>query len=62
MWIPREPDVFGQPTQPDRLERLLRDHRHVADLRPRARPGTGIEVDAQLVGVVEVVGADRDAG
>ena len=57
MWMPREPDVFGQPTRPDVLERLLAGHRHVADLRP-LDAGDRVEVDAQLVGMVEVVGAD----
>ena len=44
--------------QPDGLERLLADQRHVADLRPR-HARHRVEVHAQLVGVVEVVGADR---
>ena len=58
MWMPREPDVFGQPDQPDRLERLARDERHLADLRPlHARDR--VEVDPQLVGMIEVLGADR---
>ena len=57
-WMPREPDVFGQPTRPDRLERLAGDQRHLADLRP-ADARDRVEVDPQLVGVVEVVGADR---
>ena len=44
--------------QPDRLERLAADQRHVADLRPR-HARDRVEVDPQLVGVVEVVGAHR---
>ncbi len=56
MWIPREPDVFGQPTRPtsssasrvaSATSRIC-GHGHARD---------GVEVDAQLVGVVEVVGA-----
>ena len=58
MWIPREPEVFGQPTSPTRLEGLLADHRDVADLGP-LDAGDGIQVHPQLVGMVQVVGADR---
>ena len=57
MWIPRDPDVFGQPTRPTSASASLARHRHVADLRPldaRHR----VEIDPQLVGMVEVVGAD----
>ena len=58
MWMPREPEVFGQPTSPtassascatSATSRIC-DH---VDARHR------VEVDAQLVGMVEVVGADR---
>ena len=35
MWIPREPDVFGQPTSPTAVERLACRERDLADLRPR---------------------------
>ena len=49
MWIPREPDG---------LERLLRDEGDLSDLGPR-HARDRVEVDAQLVGVVEVFGADR---
>ena len=56
-WIPREPEVFGQPDEPHRLERFLRDHRHVADLRP-ADARHGVQVHPQLVGVVQVVRAN----
>ena len=62
-----DPDVDVDPArarclrpadQPDRLERLARDQRHLADLRPlHARDR--VQVDAQLVGMVEVLGADR---
>ena len=40
------------------LQHLLRDHRDIGDLRP-LDPGHRVEVDAELVGVLEVVGADR---
>ena len=56
--MPREPDVFGQPTSPTDSRDSLRDHGDVADLRP-ADAGHRVEVDAQLVGMVEVVGPDR---
>ena len=58
MWIPREPDVFGQPTSPTASSASRRDERDLADLRPldaRHR----VEVDPQLVGMVEVLGPDR---
>ena len=57
MWMPREPEVFGQPTSPHRLERLLADHRHVADLGP-LDAGHGVQVHPQFVGMVQVVGPD----
>ena len=55
--MPREPLVLGQP-ETELLEQRLdfqRDPAHVVQLDARA----GIEIDAQLVGVVEVVGAHR---
>ena len=58
MWIPREPGRLRPADEPDRLERLLRDERDLADLGPldaRHR----VEVDPQLVGMVEVLGPDR---
>ena len=57
-WMPREPEVFGQPTRPRVVERLAHDARDLADLRP-LDAGHRIEIDAQLVGVLEVVGAHR---
>ena len=58
MWMPREPDVLGQPTSPTAFEGLARHERHVAHLRP-GHAGDRVEVDAQLVGVLHVVRADR---
>ena len=57
-WMPREPDVFGQPTRPKSLEHLAHDARDLLQLRPldaRHR----IEVDAQLVRMIEILGAHR---
>ena len=39
------------------VENVLRHQRHLAHLRP-GDPGHGVEVDAKLVRVVEVVGSD----
>ena len=61
MWMPREPDVFGQPTRPtasSASRATSATSRICVPLDARHR----VEVDAQLVGVVEVVGAHRDAG
>ena len=58
MWIPRDPEVFGQPTSPTSASASLDHQRHLADLRPR-HARHRVEVDPQLVGMVEVVGADR---
>ena len=58
MWIPREPEVFGQPTRPTASSDSRHDHRDVADLRP-GHARHRIEVDPQLVGMIQVVGADR---
>ena len=58
MWMPREPGRLRPAGQPHRLQRVARDERHLADLRPRDA-GHRVEVDPQLVGVVEVLGADR---
>ena len=58
MCMPREPDVFGHPTRPRSLERRADHAGDLADLRPlHARHR--IEIDAHLVGMVEVVGAHR---
>ena len=56
MWMPREPDVFGQPRSPTASSDSFATSA-TSRTAPRRTPGTGIEVDAQLVGVVEVVGA-----
>ena len=57
-WIPREPDVFGQPTRPKSASTVAHGERHLADVVPRDA-GDRVEVDPELVGMVEVVGADR---
>src|SRR6185312_6872127 len=44
---------LGQAEQPDVEQHLAGDQRHVDHLRP-PDAGVGVEVDAQLVGVVEV--------
>ena len=54
--MPREPLVFGQPRRPELLEQRLHLQRDAAHVVPRDA-GTGIEIDAQLVGVLEVVRA-----
>ena len=56
--MPREPLVFGQPARPELVEQRLhleRDAAHVGPRDARAR----IEIDAQLVGMIEVAGAHR---
>ena len=56
--MPREPLVFGQPRSPSSSSSALhlqRDPAHVVPGDARAR----IEIDAQLVGMVEVAGAHR---
>ena len=58
MWIPREPDVLGQPTQAEVGQHFVGHQRHTADVVPR-HAWHGIQVDAQLVGVVQVIGARR---
>ena len=57
-WIPREPEVLGQPTRPDVGQRVAHDQGHPPDVVP-GDAGDRVEVDPQLVGMVEVVGADR---
>ena len=49
---------LGPADEADGVERLARDERDLADLVP-LDAGDRVEVHAQLVGVVEVVGADR---
>ena len=56
--MPREPDVFGHPTRPKSCSvawTIERDSAHVVPCHSRDR----IEIDAQLVGMVEVFGAHR---
>ena len=55
---PREPDVLGHPTRPRSVSVGLDYTRDLAHLRPD-RPRYGIQVDAQLVGTIEIVGTDR---
>src|SRR3990172_7164215 len=49
---------LGPADETDGVERLARDESDGADLRP-GDARHGVEVDPQLVGVIEVVGADR---
>ena len=56
--MPREPEVFGQPTSPTASQGLADDQGDLAHLRVR-HSRHRIEVDPQLVGVVQVVSADR---
>ena len=58
MWMPREPDVLGQPTSPTASSdsRATSATSRICD---HAHAGHRVEVDAQLVGMVEVLGADR---
>ena len=56
--MPRDPDVLGQPTRPKSREGCVHDARHLAKLGPgdaRHR----VEVHAEFVGMVQIVGADR---
>ena len=56
--MPREPDVFGQPTRPKSSSAACTT-RATSRTCDHAMPGTGIEIDAQLVGMIEIVGAHR---
>ena len=56
--MPREPLVFGQPREPELLEERLHLHRHAADVGP-GDAGRRIEIDAELVGMIEIAGAHR---
>ena len=58
MWMPREPEVFGQPTSPTASSdsRATSATSRICD---HGDAGHRVEVDAQLVGMVEVVGPDR---
>ena len=58
MCMPRDPDVLGQPTRPKSLSVAWTTPATVADLRPlHARHR--VEIDAQLVGMIEVIVAHR---
>ena len=58
MWIPREPDVFGQPTSPTASSASWQTSA-TSRICGHSIPGHRVEVDPQLVGVVEVLGPDR---
>ena len=54
MWTPRPPEVFGKPVVAELVEqrpRLAGDPDGVGEVGARLR----VEVDAQLVGMVDVV-------
>ena len=58
MWMPRPPDVFGKPDVAELVQqraRLAGDAHGVGEVGARL----GVEVDAQLVGMVDVVVAHR---
>ena len=57
-WIPREPDVLGQPDQAVVGQDLAGHDGDPADVVP-GHAGHRVEVDAQLVGMVQVVGPNR---
>ena len=56
-WNPREPEVFGQPVSPKSVEHLARRPARRRRICSHADAGDRVEVDAQLVGMIEVVGA-----
>ena len=56
--MPREPLVFGQPRRPSSSSSAFTSSA-TRRTSAHATPGPGIEIDAQLVGVVEVAGAHR---
>ena len=58
MWMPREPDVFGQPTSPT-ASSDSRAASATSRICAHAHARDRVEVDPQLVGMVEVLGADR---
>ena len=57
-WMPREPLVLGKPSIPC-SRRTSPAHSATSRTSLHSTPGCGIEVDAQLVGVVEVAAAHR---
>ena len=58
MCIPREPDVRGKPIEPVLAQHLVGQQRDTAHAVPR-RVGHRVDVDAQLVGMIEVRAPDR---
>ena len=58
MWMPRDPEVFGQPTSPtassDSLQTIA-----TSRICGQATPGTGSRSIRSSSGMVQVVGADR---
>ena len=56
--MPRDPEVLGQPTSP-RSVSVARTTPATSRTCGHSTPGTGIEIDAHLVGVIEVLGAHR---
>ena len=58
MCIPRDPDVFGQPVSPKSASVARTTRGDCPDLSP-ADARHRIEIDAQLVGMIEIVGAHR---
>ena len=58
MCMPREPEVLGKPRRPCSSS-TSRTPRATSRTSRERHLGPGVEVDAQLVGVVEVVAADR---
>ena len=58
MCMPRDPDVFGHPTRP-RSVSVACTTRATSRTCDHSIPGYGIQVYAELVGMIEIVGSDR---
>ena len=56
--MPREPLVFGQPVRPSSSSSACTSSA-TRRTSAHATPGVGIEIDAQLVGMIEIAGAHR---
>src|SRR5882757_7874090 len=56
-WMPRFPDVFGNPVRPCSQD-LVDDERHLPGV-VEGSLGRGVDVDAKLVGMVDVAAAHR---
>ena len=56
--MPREPLVLGQPRRPSSPSSAFTSSA-TRRTSAHATPGPGIEIDAQLVGVIEIAGAHR---